>query len=274
MSIIIISSDDQQTGEKIARQTAAAMGYKELGRELLSEVADRHEIAERRLVKALDEAPSFLGMSGKLRSLCLTYIQEAVLARLLEDSVVCHGLAAHLYVRGVSHALRVRVLSDPEERVKRMIDQGGKSPDKAKRSVRRTRKLRSRWSTVAFGLDETDPALFDLVISLSQIDQDEAVKIITGTVAYRRFSPMTYSLHCLQDLELSTRVRSAMLKQFPDVRVRARSGTLLVETAALKRERRKRMKAIREVAGAIPGVRYVEVRVNNDIFRQAAESFR
>ena len=274
MSIIIISSDDHQTGREIASATAEAAGYTELGRGLLSEVADQHQIAETRLVKALDDAPSFLGMSAKQRALCLVYIQEAVLSRLLEDNVVCHGLAAHLYVRGVSHVLRVRVLSDPEVSVKRVIDQEGKPPDKAKRRVRRARKLRSRWSMAAFGLDETDPALFDLVISLSQIDQEEAVKIITSTVGYRRFSPMTYSVHCLQDLELSARVRAAMLKQFPDVRVRARSGTLVVETAALKRERRKRMKAIREIAGAIPGVRYVEVRVNNDIFRQAAESFR
>ncbi|MCF8063288.1 MAG: cytidylate kinase-like family protein, partial [Deltaproteobacteria bacterium] len=263
MSIIIISSDDHQTGREIAAATAEAMAYTDLGRELLSEAADRHHIAETKLVKALDDAPSFLGMSSKLRALCLSYIQESALGRLLQDNVVCHGLAAHLYVRGVSHVLRVRILSDPERRVQRVIDREGKPPDKAERWIRRYEKARRRWSMAAFGLDEADPVLFDLVISLSQIDQGEAVKIVADTAGYRRFSPMTYSVNCLQDLDLAARARAAMLKQFPDVRVRARSGTLMVQAAALKRERRKRMKTIREVAGAIPGVRYVEVRIIN-----------
>ena len=55
----------------------------------------------------------------------------------------------------------------------------------------------------AFGLDETDASKYDLSISLSQIDSDEAVKIIKDTVAYRRFHPMTYSVSCMEDLELA-----------------------------------------------------------------------
>ena len=84
---------------------------------------------------------------------------------------------------------------------------------------------------------------------------------------------MTYSIKCMEDLELASRVRAALLERFPDVRVRANGGTLVVETTALKREKRKRAKAIKEIAGSIPRVEYVEVHVINDIFRQAAESF-
>ena len=58
------------------------------------------------------------------------------------------------------------------------------------------------------------------------------------------------------------------------MRVKARNGTLIVETMALKREKRKKTRAIKESAEKIPGVEYVEVHAFNDIFRQAAESFR
>jgi hypothetical protein len=54
----------------------------------------------------------------------------------------------------------------------------------------------------------------------------------------------------------------------------ARSGTLAVETAGLKREKQKKAERIKTIAGRIPGVEYVEVHVMKDIFRQAAESFR
>lgn len=97
-----------------------------------------------------------------------------------------------------------------------------------------------------FNLDEMDPSQYDLVISLSQIDQDKAVKIITDTVSYRRFSPMTYSIKCLEDNELASRVRMALLERFPDVRVRANGGKLVVETTALKREKKKEPKPSRK----------------------------
>ncbi len=274
MSIIIISSDSYSIGREIATKTAKAMGYAFQGREILGKVADTYQIEEAKLIKALDEMPSFLGMSTKLRNRYLAYIQEATLGALLKDKLVCQGLAAHLYVLGISHVLRVRILADAERSLQQSVSKEGVSLKEARKRLDRRNKLRRRWSVDAFDLDETDPSQYDLVISLSQIDRDEAVKIITETVAYRRFNPMTYSIKCLQELELASRVRAALLERFPDVRVRARSGTLVVETLALKREKRKRVQAIKEIAGKIPGVEYVEVHVINDIFRQAAESFR
>ena len=274
MSIIIISSDSDSIGREIAAKTAKAEGYEFQGRELLGKVADTYQIEKTKLAKALDEMPSFLGMSTKLRNRYLAYIQEATLGALLKEKVVCQGLAAHLYVLGVSHVLSVRILADAEKSLQQSVSKKGISHKEARKLIDRRNKLRRRWSMDAFNLDETDPSQYDLVINLSHIDGDEAGKIISETVAYRRFNPMTYSIECLQDLELAGRVRAALLEHFPDVRLRARGGTLVVETTALKREKQKRAKAIKEIAGKIPGVEYVEVHVINDIFRQAAESFR
>lgn len=274
MSVIIISSDSYETGQEIAQSTAQALGYNSLGREILGQVASKVGVPEVKLTQAMDEGPTFLGLSSKLCRRYLSCIQEATLTQLLKGNVVCHGLAAHLYVLGVSHVLRVRVLSDVEKRIQELVSQGGISVEKAKRHLERKKKTRRRWSMDAFNLDETDPSQYDLVISLSQIDQAEAVKIITETAGYRRFEPMTYSIKCMQDLALASQVRAALLDRFPDVRVRANRGTLVVETTALSREKQKRAKAIKELAGKVPGVEYVEVHVINDIFRQAAESFR
>ncbi len=274
MSIIIISSDSYPVGQEIALKTAKALGYDFLGREILAEVADKYKIEESKLVSALDERPSLLKMGGKLRNQALAYIQESVLDALLKDNQVCYGLAAHLYVLGVSHALRVLILAEPEQVLQQYTANRNLSKKEAKKIMERHNRFRRRWSEEAFDVDETDPSHYDLTISLSQIDKDESVKIMGETISYRRFSPMTYSVKCLKDLEMAARVRAALLSHFPDVRVRARSGTLVVETTGLKREKRKRAEKIKAIAGQIPGVEYVEVHVMNDIFRQAAESFR
>ena len=274
MPIIIISSDSYKTGREIGEKTAKATGYDYVDREILGPVIEKSNVREEKLIKALEEAPSFFGLSSKLRNKYLAYIQEATLGQLLEDDVVCHGLAAHLYVLGVSHALKVRVLSAPEELGSRLSSESGGSEEKMKKLVKRREAQRKRWSLEAFDLDETDPSNYDMVISLSQIDPDEAVKTIADMTVYRKFQPMTYSIKCLRDKELASRVRIALMERFPDVRVQADAGTIVVETKAIKREKQKRTEAIKELAGGITGVGYVEVHVANDIFRQAAESSR
>lgn len=210
----------------------------------------------------------------KLWNRYLAYIQEAALAEIIKGNTVCHGLAAHLYVLGVSHVLRIRVLSDPEKLTRQLASMKGISHKKALKLLDQEKKHRRRWSIEAFGLDETDPSQYDLVISLSKIDPDETVKIIKETISYRRFRSMTYSIKCINDIELASRVRAALLESFPDIRVTANSGTLVVETKGLKREKQKRSNLIKEIAGKIPGVEYVEVHFINDFFRQAVESFR
>jgi cytidylate kinase len=274
MSVVIISSDREDQAREIAERTAEILGYSILNREALNAVAAKYDIRVEKLHQALDELPSFMGMSSKMRAQFLAYIEEAALAGLSAGNVVCHGLAAHLYVLGVSHVLKVRILADPEKQVGQIISRDGVSREKAVRHLKQRESLRKRWSRGVYGRDETDAALYDMVISLSQIDIHEAVGTIAETARYPRFRPMTYSIKCMKDKELATKVRGLLMAHYPDVRVRADGTTVVVETNALRREKRKRAEKIKELAGRIPGVDYVEVHVINDLLRQAAESFR
>ncbi|MFH1123120.1 MAG: cytidylate kinase-like family protein [Pseudomonadota bacterium] len=274
MSVIIISSDSYQREVEVAEKTAEILGYKYLGRQILGPAAAKYGMPETKFLKALGESPSLLRMSSKALSLCLAYIEEATLSKLAEDNVVCHGLAAHLYVLGVSHVLKVRILADPEEFTRQIAAREGVPPDRAAKFLKRRESYRKRWSLDAFRQDETNPSLYDLVINLSQIDLEQAVKTIVETVGYWKFRPMTYSEKCMKDMELAARVRATLIRHFPDVRVRADGATVVVEIKGLRRERQKRAEAIKSLAGEIQGVGYLEVHVAEDIFRQAAESFR
>jgi cytidylate kinase len=259
MSIIIVSSDSGRVAQETAQSVAETLNYNIVNRGILGDVANKYQITEERVIQALDERPSLFRMPSKLWCRYLAYIQEGTLARLLKDNIVCQGLAAHLYVLGVSHILRVRILSDPEKRIQQMASDGGVSTGKARKFVDQEKKSRQRWSMDAFNIDETDPSHYDLVISMSNIDPGEAVKIMRETISYRRFRPMTYSIKCINDIELASRVRAALIVRFSDVMVRADSGTLVVEITALSREKQKKARLIKEIAGKIPGVEYIEV---------------
>jgi cytidylate kinase len=281
MAIIIISSNSLPKAAQIAAETAKALNYQCAGRELLREVGAKYGVPEEKLHKTLDELPSLLGVSARAHALYLAYIEEAALGALSEDGAVCHGLAAHLYVRGVSHAFRVRILADPSELIRPAMGQNSVSPEKVAKLAKHEEALRRQWSLDFYRVDETAPSLYDLVIHLNRIAPDQvriapeqAVKMIIEASSHPKFRPMTYSVKCINDMALASRVRVALLGQFPDVVVEADGVSVVVETAAVPREKEKRIEAIEKLARSVPGVGHVDVHVANDTLRQAAESFR
>lgn len=275
MSIIIFSSDSMDLEKDIAEKTADAMKYKRVDRQILTDIASKYQLSEAKLQEALEKTPSFFRkMPQKLWQQCLSCIESEVLEQLLEDNIVCWDLAAHLYVLGVSHALKVRLLAGYDSLIDKLVNEKGFSRQRAQKWLKDQSRQREKWSNAAYERDETDPSLYDLVINLEQIDPEEAVKTITGAVAYRKFQPMTYSIKCLTNLSLASKVTVELLKSMTDIRVKARDGTVVVTTKALKRQKRNKAAAIKEIAGNIEGVNYVEVHVITDIFGEAAGSSR
>ncbi len=274
MPIIILLSDSYEKGKEIAKKTADKLDYKYVDRHILGGIAKQYDIPESKLIKALDDMPSLLGMSSKTWHQYLAYIQEGTFKELLDDKVVCYGLAAHLYVLGVSHVMKVRITMDAEKMAKEIAAKEGVSIEKAYKIYKQQIKFRKKWSMNAFNIDETDLSHYDLVINLSQIDDEEAVDMIAEATTYRKFQPMTYSIRCLHDRELASRVRTVLLEKFPEVMVSATNGTVVIQIRALKREKQKKAQIIKELVGNLPGVNYVEVHIINDIFRQAIETFR
>jgi cytidylate kinase len=275
MSSIIIASDSYEIGVGIAKEASETLAYTYIDPdEVLGAISTKMKVDLDTLKQSLTGPPPAYGRSVRIWRQQLAHIQEAILGRFLDDSVVCHGLFAHLFVLGVSHILRVRIITSDTERIQTLASQKGVSIEKAKKVFKRLEKQRSQWCLQAFQWDENDPSRYDMIINLSQISPEEAVKTITNAVGYQKFKPMTYSMKYLQDLELESRVRVHLIANYPEAISTARDGTVIVKVKALKRGRGKKAAAIKELVGSIQGVDYVEIHFINDIVRQAAESFR
>ena len=274
MPVITVASDSFEQGADIARRTAQALGYAYLDRALLDQVAQEQAVPRDELVKALDEPPGLLTLRSRRRQKLLTHIQAACLEKLQADNLVCYGLGAHLYARGVAHVLHVRIVTDQQKRATELAQRENMPVDKALKQIQRQDEGRRRWSQECFNLDETSPELYDLVISLSNLEPAKAVEIIADTAGYPKFQAMTYSRKYLMDKTLAARVREKLQEYFPDVRVEASDATVVVQLQSLKRDQRKKQEKVRELAGQVPGVEYTEVHIIKDFFGQAAESGR
>ena len=275
MPIIIVSADSPEIEQQIAEMTAAALDYQIAGPDILKTVAAKYNIPEKALSDALTQLPSLArGFSAKKRATLLSCIEVEVLEALNTESTLSWGTAAHLYVRGVAHALKVRIISDPEKQARTIAETRGIDLKRAQKILARSQTLREQWSRSAYDRNELNPANYDLVINLSQISPEEAVSTIVTTIGYRKFATTTYSRNCMKDLTLEARVRHRLTPQIRDIRVVARDGKVVVNAKGMKREVRKKTETIKELAGAVDGVTYVEVRVNLDIFSEAMQSMR
>ena len=273
MPLIIVSADDFSQGREIAHRVAGVLGYRYLGRDLLAEVAERHQVSQEELVRVLEEPPGFLTRRARRQRL-LAFIEATCLEQLQDDGAVCYGLSAHLYVRGIAHALKVRVITEPGQWAQSLAEREGVPLERAQKMVERRVEEDRRWSQDAYGLDQNDPSLYDMVLSLGTLEPDKAVEIICDAANYRKFQPMTYSSKLMQDKALAARVRLELMERFPDIRVEANDGTVVAYLQSLKKDQRKKQEAVRQMAGGIEGVRHVEVHVIRDYFGQAASSSR
>lgn len=258
MTSILISSDDDTVSEDLARQLTAGDDYTYLGDELLDRVAEQHEVERQQLRWALDGTGG-RKLSRSQRNLLLCHIETAVLEALAADNVVSVGLAAHLYVKNVSHILHLRVLANPDKRLERIVEEEGLSPRRAQKRVEKEKQGRVRWSCELFGVDESNPALYDIVVQLKQIDAHRVLQIVQDTAGFRGFRTMTYSRNCLQDLLLANRARGALLPEYPDIRTMADGDRVIVHVKCAKRKKQQVVSGIKETASKVEGVGLVEV---------------
>ncbi len=170
--------------------------------------------------------------------------------------------------------MKVRLLANSEQEAERVAQQRGVSVQRAAKLIQNAIRKQAQWALSAYGLNESESSMYDLVINLGQIDPDEAVRTIAGAAAYRKFKPMTYSIKSLAENTLAAKVKTKLLATLNDIRVQARDGKVVVTSKALKRERQKKAAAIKELAGQVEGVEFVEVHLINYVIREAAESYR
>jgi cytidylate kinase len=275
MPIIIISSETEEAARQVAPAVAEALGCPCIGPEILAGIAAECRVPDEKLAQALGKVQSkFKRMRSKTRSQLLAHVETAILDRLMAGDIVCWGVAAHLYVQGVSHAVKVRLLANRGQQAEQMAAARNMTVKRAEKTIQDAIRKRAQWSRSAYDQDESDPSMYDLVINLEQIEPDEAVSTITGAAAYRKFIPMTYSIKTLAENALAAKVKTKLLDTMSDVRVQARDGKVVVTSKALKRERQKKAAAIKQLAGQVEGVEFVEVHLINYVIREAAESLR
>jgi hypothetical protein len=162
--------------------------------------------------------------------------------------------------------LKVRIIAQIEDRVATKIErEGNLSESDAEKTLLREDKHYASLAKQIFGVDEEDTDLFDLIINTSEMDVDAATETILSTVKLKRYQPMTYSIQCIENLELSLRARALLVADDPDVDVQVENGALRIRTRVRAEGRHRSM---REKAQTLNDVKNVEIDVLGDSLKR------
>jgi cytidylate kinase len=259
MAVITISRGSYSRGKEIAEKVAAKLGYQCISRDVILEVSKEYDIPEIKLVRAIHDAPGILKRLNRKDKKYIAFIKSALLNHFKEDNVVYHGLAGHFFVKDVPHALKVRVLSDMEDRVRLEMERKGINAEDARRILEKDDEERRNWSQVLYGIDTADPSLYDFVVHIKRITVDDAVDMICDCVSKEQFKTTLESQRLIEDLAMSAAIYKALIDVEPDIKVCVDNYIAYIETEAAIGAEKRLVEEITEVVGAFEKISDVKI---------------
>jgi cytidylate kinase len=246
MSILTIAHLTGSGGPEIGMAVAAELGYRFVDREMLSQAALKYGVVEDKLTQVDETKPSLFERFDVETRQYITILQSGLLDTAEEDNVVINSRGGQILLRGITHALRVRVIAPFDLRVKRVMQKmGGQMGEPVDfrttaEMVRRSDQEKYGRIRYLYDLDWGDPSLYDLVINTERITVEAAVDTVVRLMRRAEMVPTEASRQAVRDRALASRVRAA-LAAHPETRkyrinVEAEQGIVRLEgTAALER---------------------------------------
>lgn len=266
MAIITVSRGSYTKGKEIAEKVAKNLGYDCISRTLLLEASEQFNIPEIRLVRALHDAPSVLDRFTHGKERYVAFIENAFLECVQKNNVVYHGLAGHFFLRGVGHGFKVRIIARLEDRVAWEMERENISRAEARQILKKDDYERRQWALSLYGIDTSDPVLYDMVLNIGNMSVDCAVQMICDASQGPCFKTTPESEKALQDRLLASRVKVAVINDWPEVRVSSSDGVVYVDIEAPVAQEEIVRSGIEQLAGTVTGVKEVRVNVRPRVF--------
>lgn len=264
MAIIAISRGSYSKGKEVAERVADRLGYRCISREVIIEASRDFNIPEILLHRAIHDAPSILEKLTSItfgREKYISYFETALLRILRNNNVVYHGFAGHFFIKDITHALKVRIIADMEERVRLLMAREKISSEHASRKLVKEAEQRRKWSLHLYGIDTADPNFFDLVLLIKNLSVDDAVDSICHFAQLDTFKTTVESQKAMDDLVLAAEVKTAFINLIPDIRVVSKDGMVVVTTTSHLLP--SQIQELKEIQESIVGVKSMEVKLSH-----------
>ena len=255
MTIVAISRELGSGGNAIAAAVAKALNFEYVEREILLRAARVHEVPEEKIADVDERRLSVWERFDEEKRRYLIFIEAAYYSFAERGNVVTAGRGGPFFLRGVSHALKVRIMAPFEIRVRRVMEQERLDHKAAAAKVRNYDRELSGRIDYLFGLDWTLPENYDLVINTGNDAWEFYTGLLVSAARHPQYQPTPESQQRVRDLSLAAQVRAAIAKdpgtQNINVEVTAQTGRVALTGVVFSPAM---LDAAAEVARRVPGV--------------------
>jgi cytidylate kinase len=256
MPIVAVTREMGSPGTAIATEVARRLGHEFLRDDLVARVVREYRVREAgEVVGAVEQTPGLMERLRGPRRRYRTYLEAAVLDAARRERVVLVGRWSTLFLRGIPHAIRVRVCEPVPARVHRVMERlRVDRPEAERRVAAYDEGVRTRMREM-FDAEWADPLLYDLALNTERMSVETAVRQVLALAEAAEYQPTLASRALLEDRALAARVR-ATLKSSPataraHVDARAADGRVTLAGVVSSDEERERVMA---AARGVPGV--------------------
>ncbi len=232
MQLICVSQGSLNTGREFAQSLARKLDYGFLGREEILDRATEEGIAVGRLETAVVKRRPLDERLVHDRELFLAFTTMMICERALGENLVYAGRTGHLLLPGVTHTLRIRVVTDMETRITSVMQRLRLGREKAKQYIEQVEEDRERWARLLYNVDWRFSGIYDLVANLEQVGVESATTALCSYAQLPEFLETPASRKALENLLLAARARIALAQDqrtySASVKVRANEGVLSV----------------------------------------------
>ena len=230
MAIITISRGSMSGGEALAQCLSTTLDYPIVARDVLVDAAKKLDVSEETLTQKIVRGPGVWESLTSNRRLYVVAVQAALAEHLNMGNLVYHGHAGHLLLKGIPTVLRVRLIAPLEMRVRSVMERQHLNREAAVKYIETVDHERIRWTQFIYGVDWSDPSIYDLVINLENMSIQTACATIAAVVGQPEFALTDAAKKAIADFQLACRVKIALatnaLTRELDLRLKAKNGTI------------------------------------------------
>jgi cytidylate kinase len=270
MPIIALFSNLPEFAQGVSKVLAEKTGFKYVSdADLIKDAAKRYSVAEETLTRTVECKPGVLQRFCSSKDKCMARLESVLAERLLEDNILRSGFIGYPMLQKVSHVLKVRLLCGIKDLIElsRLVDIPG---DLLEKGIKRKEENNRAWVQYMYGLDITDSSLYDMTLNVGNLNLDEAIDSILHTVGHERFQPMTFSLGCVRDQVVSSRVKAFLVDLDPKAEIKSKEGMVYVYSRGSRFNRKDHARKIKEELIRLEGVKQVEVYSQRELFKSVS----
>lgn len=213
MYFVTFSEMTGTNGEKIAKQTAASLGYTFFGEEEL--VRFSHEMGFLHDVKKLDEkSPTFFErLFSEKPKIYLDRLQSVIYEAAKKGNTVFFGRGSQLMLKPFECALHVLVTGSHERRIARVMEENHADRAIAEKIIERSDHDRSGFIQFAYGEDWLNPRLYDLIINTDKTSVNSGAMMVVDAAKSEEIRACGIdSVNALGRLSLQRKIESVLLE--------------------------------------------------------------